>query len=130
MSELAKLVGGVELDIEYLDGRPERVKVRHLPMRQMERYLEIFNNEAACVELFCDREKGWADTLSPDSYGAIADKGQELNLPLFQNWFRRLKARSEAMNPGLVERALSGALAQAKDLPSTNSQPSSPSDAT
>lgn len=127
-SGLQKLVGGVEVDIEYLDGRPERVKVRYLPMRQMARYLEVFQDEEATVELFCDKPKGWASTLCPDSYTAIADRGQELNLPLFRNWYRRLTARSEAINPGFLAKAQSEALKKLAenppDFPSTSSDPS------
>jgi hypothetical protein len=106
---------GVELDISFLDGRSERVIVRRLPIRQMSVYLDCFQDEAASVELFCDQEKGWADKLTADSYTAIADKGQELNLPIFGNWYRRLTARSEAMNPGLLKKALDAALAKIQE---------------
>lgn len=125
MSELTQLVGGEELDIRYADGREERVKVRVLPVKERERYLEVMNDEAAQVELFCAREKGWAETLAPESYDAIADKGQELNLPLFQNWYRRLKGRSEAMNPGVLAKATENAVraALAAASPSNNSAP-------
>lgn len=135
-SDLTQLIGGEELDITYLDGRAaERIKVRVLPVEERHRYLETMNNEAAQVELFCAREPGWAAKLSAESYDAIADKGQELNLPLFRNWYRRLNARTEALNPGLRERIEEKAIADAaaaiaEASPSINSASPSPSAAT
>jgi hypothetical protein len=112
LSEVQKVAGGVELEIAYEDGRTERVKVRQLsPIKDFDRYLAAMqNDEADSVELYCGREKGWAETLSAESFNAIANKGQELNLPLFRDSYRRLKARSEAINPGFLEKATSAAL--------------------
>ena len=110
MSELINLIGGEELDVKYADGREDRVKVGILRVKARERYLEVMGDEGAQVELFCGREKGWADRLSAESYDAIAEKGQKLNLPLFQNWYRRLLERSEAMAPGEFERNRQAAL--------------------
>jgi hypothetical protein len=131
MDELKTIAGGVELEVEYLDGRTERVKVRQIRPIERQRYLDCFNDDSASIELFCGKEKGWADTLTPESFDLVADKGQELNLPLFRNWYRRLKARSEAMNPGLLAKAEETALERSLNqvLPSGNSASPSPSGA-
>lgn len=130
------VVGGAELDIKYLDGREERVKVRQLTVKSMDRYLEVFADESAAIELFCEKEKGWADRLSPESFDALIEKAEALNLPLFRNWYRRLTARSDIMNPGLVERAqkaasaaIEASVSRVTRSASTTSAPSSESDA-
>jgi hypothetical protein len=129
-SGMRKVVGGVELEIEYLPesyfeadelnalsadlrallGKKEWVTVREFRARKMERYLAIQGNENAKVELYCNRPEGWSDILAPTSFTAIANTGQELNLPFFQDWYRRLKQTSEAINPGLLEKVQSEAL--------------------
>jgi hypothetical protein len=113
LSEVQKIAGGVEIEVTYQDGHTERVKIHQLsPIKDFQRYLEVQNNEIEEVELYCRRQSGWAESLTPESFDAIADKGQELNLPLFRNWYRRLKARSEAMNPGFFTRAIKSASEQ------------------
>lgn len=99
------VVGGVEVEVKYLDDRTERVKVRQLAVKSMDRYLEVFGNEAEAIALFCERDQAWVESLTPESFDAIIEKIEELNLPLFRNWYRRLMARSEIMNPGLVKQA-------------------------
>lgn len=150
------VAAGVELDIEYLPesyfepaeltellpelrallGTKDRALVRKFRAKSMDRYLVVQGNEGAAVELYCNRPRGWSDILTPESYTAIATAGQELNLPFFQGWYRRLKAAGEAMRPGLdrkveeiavaeVQRRVEEAVASAP----TTSAPSSVSDA-
>lgn len=123
---MQRVVGGVELEIEYLPesyfeadelaefsqellallGTKAAVMVRQFRAKWLDRYLDIQGNERALVELYCaPRPAGWADILSPDSYTLVAKTGQELNLPFFLNWRERLDKTSEAVNPGLAARA-------------------------
>jgi hypothetical protein len=105
LTDVQKVAGGVELEVTFEDGHAERVKVRQLKIiKEFDRYLAVQDDETAEVELVCDKPKGWAETLAPESFDRIADLSQELNLPLFRNRYRRLRARSEAINPGLAAR--------------------------
>jgi hypothetical protein len=87
--ELVTIAGGVELEITHLDGSQETVKVRQIPISKINSFIMSLGDEAVTIEFYCDKEKGWADTLTTQSASEVADKGQELNLPFFVAWFRR-----------------------------------------
>jgi hypothetical protein len=99
-AELITIAGGVELEVTYQDGNKETVKVRQVPISKIENFIFALANESQAIELYCDRQKGWADTLSIESASAIADKGQELNMPFFAAWFRRQMKWRESQQPG------------------------------
>ncbi len=101
------LLGGEEIEVVHLPaesfddvtlkrldkfqallGTADRVKVRHVLLSQMARYGNaiLASDEAAAIEIYCGKERGWADTLDPASINAVADKGLELNLPFFSAW--------------------------------------------
>jgi hypothetical protein len=103
---LVLVTGGVELQVKFQDENlpSEIVKVRQLPIRHMDKYLACFDDEAKAIELFCDKPEGWADSLTPASHNELIEKGQELNFPLFDGWYRRRMARAEMLSPGLTER--------------------------
>lgn len=119
-NEQVTLLGGVELDISHLPreafdetdlkrlekfqpllGTIGRVKVRQIPLSRMAHFGNaiVTNNEAAAIELYCGREPYWADTLTPESANAIADKGLELNLNFFSAWYRRQATWKETQTP-------------------------------
>jgi len=91
--ELITVAGGVELEVKFQSDngteRFEMVKVRQIPISKIPTFLLAMGDEAATIELYCDKPKGWADTLSVESANEIADKGQELNLPFLNAWWRR-----------------------------------------
>src|SRR5262245_6490183 len=99
--ELITIAGGIEMEVFYQNnGHKETVKVRQIPVSKVHTFVFALGNEAEAIELYCDKPKGWADTLSMESASAIADKGQELNLPFFEAWFRRQMKWRESQNPG------------------------------
>jgi len=98
--ELVTVVGGVELEVNYQNnGEKEVVRVRQVPISKIPAFLLAMGDEAATIELYCDRPKGWADTLSVESANAVADKGQEINLPFLNAWWRR-QAKWRKMQEG------------------------------
>jgi hypothetical protein len=87
--ELVTIAGGVEMEVAYQNnGDKETVKVRQIPISKIQSLVMAIGNEADLIELYCDKPKGWADTLRLESAIAIAGKGQELNLPFYERWFR------------------------------------------
>jgi hypothetical protein len=101
--ELVTIAGGVELEVTYQNnGEKETVKVRQIPVSKIQNFIMALANEAEAIELYCDKPKGWADTLSIESASAIADKGQELNLPFFGAWFRRQAKWRESQQQGAI----------------------------
>jgi hypothetical protein len=88
--ELITIAGGVELEIAYQNnGSKETVKVRQIPISKIQDFLMAMGNEAQTIELYCDKPKGWADTLSLESANMVLDKGQEINLDFFERWWKR-----------------------------------------
>jgi hypothetical protein len=88
--ELVTVAGGVEIEVSYQqNGTKEMVKVRQIPISQLQKFLLVMGDEAQSIELYCDKPKGWSDTLTIESANAIADKGQELNTPFLRAWWRR-----------------------------------------
>lgn len=96
---MTTLMGGTEMTVEKLDGTTETVKVRQLPVRLLQSYLLKLDDEAAAIELFCDKPEGWADTLTIASCAAIVTKGEELNSESFFAWLQRRVARQERLVP-------------------------------
>lgn len=103
LNNVQLVVGGAEIEIELLDGTRETVLVREIRPRHMEKYLRCFDDEAKSIELFCDKPEGWADTITTASHDTLIEKGQQINVPLFDRWFRRRKERLEILSPGLLE---------------------------
>jgi hypothetical protein len=90
--------GGVELEVTHMDGSKETVSVRQIQLSRFAQYalLVSWGHQAEMIELYCDKPKGWADTLTPESARAVADKGQEINLPFFKAWSRHQKKWRDA----------------------------------
>jgi hypothetical protein len=124
-NELITIAGGVELEVTHLDGSKETIKVRQIPVSQIQQFAFAISwgNESAAIELYCDKPKAWTDTLSFESASAIADKGQEINLPFFEAWSRRQAKWKGTIVQSAIEDA---AKKLAKASPSASSAPPSP----
>jgi len=101
-NELITIAGGVEIEVVRQDGSKETVKVRQIPISQMQKFALAIGNEAELIALYCDKTKEWADSLTVESANAVADKGQEINLPFFAAWFRRQAKWRESQTPGAI----------------------------
>jgi hypothetical protein len=88
-NELITIAGGVEFEVTLLDGTKETVKVRQIPISKLKNFITTasFGNMAEEIDLYCDKQNGWADSLMPDSAIAVAKKGQEINHPFLKAWF-------------------------------------------
>ena len=95
----AALLGGQEVTAALIDGSTETVKVRQLPIRQLQKFMALMGDEAAMVELVCDKPNGWADSLSIDSFEAIAALAWKINHPTFERQVLRLQEKGLAVQP-------------------------------
>ena len=121
--------GGEEIKVMFTNGEKEFVKVRQLPVRLMTQYAQAIENDAASVELYCDKAPGWSETLQPESFNAIADLGLELNKDFFRAWFQRRLKIADMLRPGAsdaIQKELSDAIRQAKPPENSPFQSSSP----
>lgn len=110
---LTTVLGGVALDVRRMNGTAEAVLVRQLPLRDLPRYLQAYEDEARSVELFCDRPPGWSDGLTPESFLQILAEGERLNLDFLAGYTARLQRRREAVLPNyreMVSQVLASAL--------------------
>lgn len=126
---MTTIEGGQDIKVLFNNGEKEFVKVRQLPVKLMSKYAQTISDDAAAVELYCDKAEGWAQSLTPESFNAVADLGLELNLDFFGAWFRRQKKIAETMNPGVnekIQRELNDALLHAGNRQTSPSPDSSP----
>ncbi len=98
-NKMTTLLGGTEISAARLDGTTETVKVRQLPVRLLQTYLLKLDDEAAAIELFCDKPEGWADGLTLEAHTALITEGERLNKETFFGWLQRRIARQESLVP-------------------------------
>lgn len=107
--ELITVAGGVEVEVAFQNnGSKETVKVRQIPISKLQEYLNTLGNEAKTIELYCDKPQGWADTLTLESANRIADKGQELNGPFIEAWWKRQAKWREIQKPWVAAATVTG----------------------
>ena len=111
-------------------GKKELVNVRLIPISRFGEFSFYLsrNNEGAMIELYCDKPAGWADTLTPESIEALANKGLDINGDFFSKWFVRTVKWRQATAPDAV-RALASAFGQppSPNQVSTSEKSASPS---
>jgi hypothetical protein len=101
-NEFVVVMGGEELEVVYTDGEKETVKVGIVRTRHMDKFLLALDNEPSAVDIYCGKPPGWNERLTEESFNAVAEKGQALNLPFLTPWLRRRMARLEAVKPGFA----------------------------
>lgn len=115
------LYGGVDTVALKQDGSSEPVKILQLPIDKYGELLGCIDNEAAMIELFCDRPKGWARTLTLEECERIVIAGEEINSDFFSRWARRRLQRQEKLMPGLADKIANLAVSQNSSSPSPSS---------
>jgi hypothetical protein len=124
--EFITIAGGVELEVAFQNnGDREVVKVRQVPISKIPEFLLAMGNEARSIELYCDKPSGWADTLTVDSANAVADAGQEINLPFLNAWWRR-QAKWRKMQEAWTAGGSEAKMPKTLESPSASSAPQSP----
>jgi hypothetical protein len=97
---LSILAKGEMFTARKLDGTTEEVKIRDLPVSEIPKLLAAYGNEAELVELYCSKEKGWADVIDREDTVKIAEIGDRRNLSFFGKYLARQTARLEVLMPG------------------------------
>jgi hypothetical protein len=81
-TDLEVILGGVTVVAKLRDASIEEVKVRQLPIRLLTtKWAQSLGDEAALVELYCDKPEGWDDQLLAESHEEIIRIGEALNFP-------------------------------------------------
>jgi len=121
-TKIETLMGGKAVTVALRDGVKEEVFVQQLAIAQMPRMLAVIEDEAAMVELFCARPKGWAANLSPEAHEELVTEGERLNADFFARWVQRQLQRRERLVPGITQAMQSTVLSSLR-----TGSPSSPS---
>ena len=101
------LVGGMSFTATKIDATEEPVQIRQLPVRLLPQLLAALEDEPAMVELFCDKPKGWSDSLAPESFETIVTEGERINADFFSRWAQRRIQRVERLLPGSTAKLVS-----------------------
>jgi hypothetical protein len=123
-TKIETLMGGKVVTVALRDGAKEEITVQQLAVAQMPRMLAVIEDEAAMVELFCSKPKGWATTLTPESHEEIVTEGERLNADFFGRWVQRQLQRRERLVPGITQAMQSTVLSNLRT--GSPSSPSSP----
>lgn len=94
------LTGGRDAVATFIDGTTETVRLKQLPVRSLQKYLETIDDEAARLELVAGKPTGWADKLTPESHVQLLAAAEGLNSETFFAWLRRRVERQERLAPG------------------------------
>lgn len=103
---ISALLGGVEVTVTKVDGSTEVVKVRQLPIKDLPRYLVVYEDESGTIGLFCGRGEAWVSDLDPASAELIIQEGEKLNLDFLARHVTRKIARREKLAPGMTDKII------------------------
>ena len=103
------LTAGQDLAVRSYGGITETVRVLQLPIKSYPKLLETIDVELGLVELYCNKPKGWAETLDLESHEAVLELADKLNSDFFSRWMARRVTRMERVRPGIVDRLLDNA---------------------
>lgn len=95
------------------------VTIRRVPLRSMDQLLQAQGDDLATARIYLGDDAELAEKLTDDSLMDVLEKGDEINAPLFERWFRRTKAKAKRMGLDL-DAEMQGALESAKSLPTSS----------
>lgn len=115
------LMGGTQLEVNFRNGTSDTVLVRQLAVKLFPELLQAAGDEPRLVELYCEKQPGWSDTLTNESFEAVILEGQRVNADFFGRWLARQRDRMRAIMPDLEERLIQANLS-GPGLPSSLSR--------
>lgn len=92
---MATLLGGETMEVTFLDGAKETVKVCQLPVSLFQAYLDATDDETKLAQLLTGKDEQWVDFLTPESHAALIEKGEGINGDFFARWLRRRMSRQQ-----------------------------------
>lgn len=105
-SELEMLMDGTNMTVSFKTTEPdqkaqtERVKVRKIPICDMDELGKGFGNFKKEVAVYCNKAIEWVERLDDESFSAVMSEGRRLNFTSFQKWFQWQQDTLAAMGQG------------------------------
>ncbi len=97
--EIETMHDGVMMTIALVGGTTERVKVRKVPLREMDLLAAAWGRQPAEIAVYCDKPAEWVEKLSDDGWLAIMREGRRLNKSPFKEWFGFQNEAMSALGP-------------------------------
>lgn len=117
MDAITTLIGSVPFVAQKQDGTTEDVQIHTIKLKDFRRLAIVIGDYHAMAEVFCNRPRGWGETLTDESIDAIITEGKgKMNVDFFVRWCRDQAEFIAAVNPAAVAPA----------GPSTSGLPTSP----
>lgn len=115
---MTTLMGGTDLVVTKRDGSTETVKVLQLGIEKYPELLQSMDDEIASINLYCGRSStGFATSLTLQSQEAVIEAGEKVNSDFFKRWIDRRMARTERLQPGLLEKINAALVQSSTSLP-------------
>lgn len=105
-SELEMLIDGTMMTVSFRTSEPgqiaqtERVKVRKIPICDMDELGRGFGKAKQEVSIYCGKAVEWVERLDDDSFAAAMSEGRRLNFTSFKKWFQWQQDTLDAMGQG------------------------------
>ena len=113
--EFEILAGGVTVEVTYISGLKETIKVRKVPIRDMQSLAMAWGQEHKEIPVYTQRPSEWIETLADESWELIMEEGRRLNAGPFERWFlRATKALEVQGRTPAVKAVIDEALNQAR----------------
>jgi hypothetical protein len=113
--EFEILNDGSQVEVTYISGLKEVVKIRKVPIRDMQSLARAWGQEDKEIPVYTQRPAEWAQTLIDESWEAVMEEGRRLNADPFGRWFSRQTKALEVMGKtSAVSKIVEQAMLQAQ----------------
>lgn len=85
--ELENLIDGKVIDVKKTDGSTEKMRVRKIPIFDMEPLGRTFGKYVGEAALYLGTDEKFVRTLTEDSFGTVIEEGRKINFPSFKRWW-------------------------------------------
>lgn len=88
---------GTKVPVTFRDGTTGKVKVRKIPICDMDDFGRAFGRNVAEVACVTESDEAFAKTLNDESFVAVFEEGRRLNFPSFKKWWAWQEQTLEAL---------------------------------
>jgi len=104
-----------EVEVTLDGGATETVRLRQVKVREFRQAQAVaVGDEARLIEICTDKAPGWAETLTPESFNALAIEARRINQAFFAWCERVLADQIRLMPPELLEKAVAQNMSPSK----------------
>lgn len=102
--ELETVTGGSNLEVVDVRGQKHNVRVMQIPVDMWPKAIDVAFDEPRFIELVTTQEKGFADSLTPQSRTRLAEEAERVNEDFLASLARRARMLNRVA-PGIMLKA-------------------------